>query len=56
MKVQTDSDKEILDWLACEMMQSTQINCCHLEDPMPQPWEMKPFLRTIVTCAAYRSR
>jgi hypothetical protein len=55
MKTDAATDPEILDWLACELMQSTQISCCHLEDPMPEPWEMKPFLRTIVTCAAYRS-
>jgi hypothetical protein len=56
MKTETATDPEILDWLACELMQSTQISCCHLEDPLPEPWEMKAFLRTIVTCAAYRSR
>jgi hypothetical protein len=58
MKIETETatDPETLDWLACELMQSTQISCCHLEDPMPEPWTMKPFLRTIVTCAAYRSR
>ena len=56
MKTETATDPQILDWLACELMQSTQISCCHLEDPMPEPWEMKAFLRTIVTCAAYRSR
>jgi hypothetical protein len=56
MKTETATEPQLLDWLACELMQSTQISCCHLEDPMPEPWEMKPFLRTIVTCAAYRSR
>jgi Protein of unknown function (DUF1549) len=56
MKTGAATDPEMLDWLACELMQSTQISCCHLDDPLPEPWEMKPFLRTIVTCAAYRSR
>jgi hypothetical protein len=56
MKVDADPDPEIVDWLACELMQSTQIDCCHLEDPLPEPWAMKPFLKMIVTCAAYRSR
>jgi hypothetical protein len=56
MKTDAATDPDILDWLACELMQSTQIDCCHLDDPLPQPWEMKVFLRTIVTCAAYRSR
>ncbi len=56
MKSETATDPELLDWLACELMQSTQISCCHLEDPMPEPWEMKAFQRTIVTCTAYRAR
>jgi hypothetical protein len=56
MNTDAATDPELLDWLACELMQSTQISCCHLEDPMPEPWEMKAYLRTIVTCAAYRSR
>ena len=56
MKTDAATDADLLDWLACELMQSTQNNCCRLEDPLPEPWEMKAFLRTIVTCAAYRSR
>ena len=32
-------DPEIRDWLACELMQSTQISCCRLEEPMPEPWK-----------------
>jgi Protein of unknown function (DUF1549) len=56
MKTDAAIDPEMLDWLACELMQSTQISCCRLEDPLPEPWALKPFLRTIVTCAAYRCR
>jgi Protein of unknown function (DUF1549) len=56
MKTDVATDPELLDWLACELMQSTQNNCCRLEDPLPEPWEVKVFLRTIVTCSAYRSR
>ena len=46
------SHPELLDWLACEFMQPTQMPAVG-EQP-PHPWDMKAFVKLLVTSQAYR--
>jgi hypothetical protein len=46
------SHPELLDWLACEFMQPSQTRM--VGDPPPRPWDMKAFLKLLLTSQAYR--
>jgi len=46
------SHPELLDWLACEFMQPTQTPA--VGDLAPRPWDMKAFIKLLVTSQAYR--
>ncbi len=46
------SHPELLDWMACEFMQPTQTPA--VGGHAPRPWDMKAFLKLLVTSHAYR--
>jgi hypothetical protein len=43
-----------LEWLACELIDPTLVNCCELDRPLPDSWEVKHLVRAIVVSATYR--
>lgn len=45
---------ELLDWLACELMQPTTQSAGIARSPVPRPWSLKHIHRLIVTSYAYR--
>lgn len=46
---------DALEWLACEVIDPTLVNCCEL-DRIPEAWDVKHLARAIVVSAAYRCR
>ena len=45
---------EALEWLACELLDPTLVNCCDVDRPIPEAWSVKHLARAIVVSAIYR--
>lgn len=45
---------DALEWLACELLDPTLINCCDLDRPLPEAWDIKHLAKAIVVSAVYR--
>jgi hypothetical protein len=43
-----------LEWFAAELLDPTLVNCCELDRPFPQAWDVKPLAKAIAVSAMFR--
>jgi hypothetical protein len=43
-----------LEWYAAELLDPTLVNCCELDKPLPQAWDVKPLAKAIAVSAMFR--
>ncbi len=45
---------DALEWLACELLDPSLVNCCDVDRPIPEAWDVKCLARAIAVSAIYR--